>query len=163
MSIKQALLIELEREKDNTLRVINNLVENKFDYKPHVKSMTLSQLANHIVELHNWIHIALTSDSFDLHTDYKPYTFTTVADLSTALENDYNKNKEVIEQLDEAEYMKTWTLKAGDHVIASVPKAAALRFIVTNHLIHHRGQLTVYMRLLDIPVPGIYGPSADDK
>ena len=74
MSIKQALLIELEREKDNTLRVINNLVENKFDYKPHVKSMTLGQLANHIVELHNWIHIALTSDSFDLHTDYKPYT-----------------------------------------------------------------------------------------
>lgn len=163
MSIQKALLVELEREKDNTLRVINNLVDNKFDYKPHPKSMSLGQLANHIVELHNWIEVALTTEAFDLHTDYKPYTYNTVADLSKALEADYLKNKTAIENLDEADYLKSWTLKAGDHVIASVPKAAALRFIVTNHLIHHRGQLTVYMRLLDIPVPGVYGPSADDK
>lgn len=163
MSIKQALLTELEHEKNNTLRVLNNLVDNKFDYKPHEKSMTVEQLANHIVELHSWVALALTRDSFDLHTDYKPYVFKNVAELKAQLENDFIKNKEIIENLDEAVYFTNWTLKAGEYVISSIPKAGALRFIVTNHLIHHRGQLTVYMRLLDLPLPGIYGPSADEK
>ena len=70
---------------------------------------------------------------------------------------------QLLEQVDDTVFSEIWTLKAGEHVIASLPKSAALRFIVTNHLIHHRGQLTVYMRMLDIPVPGVYGPSADDQ
>ncbi|UYW00787.1 DinB family protein [Flavobacterium agricola] len=163
MSIKTALLMELEHEKNNTLRVLKNLKNDKFDFKPHEKSMALGQLANHVVELHNWIELALTTEVFDLHTDYKPYTFTTVEELEKALEAGYEKNKAIIEKLDEETYFTNWTMKAGDYVIATLPKAGALRFIITNHLIHHRGQLTVYMRLLDLPVPGIYGPSADEK
>ncbi len=162
MSIKKALLIELEREKENTKRVISRLSDNQFGYKPHEKSMTLGELANHIVELHNWVDFVINKDVFDFHKDYKPSTLTTTEELLKVLDEGFEKNKAVIEQMDEQVVFEKWSLQAGDHVIASMPKTAALRFIVTNHLIHHRGQLTVYMRLLDIPVPGVYGPSADD-
>lgn len=163
MSIQKALLIELEREHENTLRILKNLRAEDFGWKPHEKSMTLGQLSNHIVELHNWIHFVLTKDVFDFNTDYVPSILTTADQLIEVLNTDFEKNKQLITTMDENVVFKKWTLQAGDHVIAEMPKTAALRFIVTNHLIHHRGQLTVYMRLLDIPVPGIYGPSADDK
>jgi len=163
MNSTASLLLELEHEKNNTLRILSNLTENHFDYKPHAKSMSLGQLANHIVELHHWFAIALTTEVFDLHTDFKPYQFTNVAELKAALENDHVKNKAILESVTGAALASNWTLKAGDYVISTMPKALALRFIVANHLIHHRGQITVYMRLLDIPVPGIYGPSADEK
>lgn len=162
MGIQQALLIELEREKKNTARILNNLNEGVFDYKPHEKSMSVGELANHIVELHNWVGFAITKDVFDFHIDYQPSKLTTVSELLDVLENGYLANKKLIEEIDEQVYFENWTLKAGDYVIAEMPKAGALRFIITNHLIHHRGQLTVYLRLLNIPVPGIYGPSADD-
>ncbi|SEH74669.1 Uncharacterized damage-inducible protein DinB (forms a four-helix bundle) [Paenimyroides aquimaris] len=163
MSIKKAILIELEREKENTKRIISRLDDDKFSYKPHEKSMTMGQLANHIVELHNWVDYIINKEVFDFHTDYKPSTLTSVDELLEALENGFEKNKAIIEQMNENVVFENWTIKAGDHVMASMPKTGALRFIVTNHLVHHRGQLTVYMRLLDIPVPGVYGPSADDK
>lgn len=163
MSIKKALLIELEREKENTKRVISSLPNNQFGYKPHEKSMTLGALVNHIVELHNWVDFVINKDVFDFHIDYKQSTHTTTEELLKVLDEGFEKNKAVIEEMDEQVVFENWSLQAGDHVIASMPKTAALRFIVTNHLIHHRGQLTVYMRLLDIPVPGVYGPSADDK
>lgn len=163
MSIKKALLIELEREKGNTKRIISRLNNESFGYKPHEKSMTLGELTNHIVELHNWVDFVLSKETFDFHVDYIPTKLTSVEDLLSKLESDFEKNKAIIEQMDETIVFEDWALKAGEHVIASMPKTGALRFIVTNHLIHHRGQLTVYMRMLDLPVPGIYGPSADDK
>lgn len=163
MSIQKALLMELEREKDNTLRILNNLRNEDFDWQPHEKSMTLGQLANHIVELHDWVAFALTKDVFDFNTDYVSVALTSVDALTARLHKGYETNKQIIESMDEKVVFDSWTLKAGDYIIAQMPKTAALRFIVTNHLIHHRGQLTVYMRLLDIPVPGIYGPSADEK
>ena len=163
MSIKKALLIELEREKENTKSVISRLNNDNFSYKPHEKSMTAGELASHIVELHNWVGFVLTKDVFDFHTDYIPLNLTTVDALVEKLEHDFEKNKAIIEQMEEQVVFEKWALKAGDHVIAEMPKTGAIRFIVTNHLIHHRGQLTVYMRMLDIPLPGIYGPTADEK
>ncbi|HUH25865.1 MAG TPA: DinB family protein [Flavobacterium sp.] len=163
MSIQKALLAELTREKDNTLKILENLRNEDFGWKPHEKSMSLGELANHIVELHNWVSFVLTKDVFDFHIDYKPSNRTAVDQLIEVLVQDFNKNKQLIEAMDESVVFDKWTLQAGNHIIAEMPKTAALRFIVTNHLIHHRGQLTVYMRLLDIPVPGIYGPSADDR
>lgn len=163
MSIKQALLIELEKEKDNSKRMIERLTPEHFSWKPHTKSMSLGELSNHIVELHNWVDLVITKSSFDFHTDYVPSKCETADELIALLEKGYAVNKFAIEQMDEAVVFENWTLKAGDHVIASLPKTAAIRFIVANHLIHHRGQLSVYMRMLDIPVPGVYGPSADDK
>ncbi|MBQ0117708.1 MAG: DinB family protein [Flavobacterium sp.] len=163
MAIKNGLLSELSHEKNNTLKVLNNLKGADFTFKPHVKSMSLGQLTNHVVELHNWVALALQQDVFDFHTDYTPSTLADADALIQVLESGYVQNKALIEAMDEADYFKEWTLKAGDHIIATLPKAGALRYIINNHLIHHRGQLTVYMRLLDIPVPGLYGPSADDK
>ena len=163
MSIKQALLIELEREKENTLRMLKVLKNDAFGWKPHEKSMSLGELANHVVELHGWMSFVIEKDSFNFHTDYIPSALSTADDLIKALENHHEKNKSAIDSMDDTEVFKNWALKAGDHVIAEMPKTGAIRFIVNNHLIHHRGQMTVYLRMLDIPVPGIYGPSADDK
>jgi uncharacterized damage-inducible protein DinB len=163
MSIQKSLSIEIIRETENTLRILKALPEDKWDYKPHEKSMTLGQLANHILELHGWVSYVFTQDTFDFHTDYVPSKFTKVEEMVTKLENFKNENLTVLSELSEDNYLTNWSLKAGDHVIVEASKAAAYRFIVTNHLVHHRGQLTVYLRMLDVPVPGIYGPSADEK
>lgn len=163
MSIKEALTIEIQRETQNTIRILKALPNDNFGYKPHPKSMSLGELANHIVELHGWASFVFTSDEFDFHKDYEPSSLQTKEELILALENMTAKNLEVVNALTDEEYFKNWKLKAGDHTIAELPKAGAYRFIVTNHLIHHRGQLTVYLRLLDLPLPGIYGPSADER
>lgn len=161
--MKSMFLNELEREKENTLAVLSRLSSSEFAYKPHPKSMSLGELANHIVELHNWVEWVINRSEFNFHTDYTPSTIEQIDDLILVLKERFEKNKELLEQVGDTVFSEIWTLKAGEHVIASLPKSAALRFIVTNHLIHHRGQLTVYMRMLDIPVPGVYGPSADDQ
>ncbi|MCA5004757.1 DinB family protein [Sphingobacterium bovistauri] len=163
MSIQKALTIEIEREKNNTLRILNALPKDKFDYKPHPKSMTLGELANHVVELHNWVSMVFTTDVFDFHTDYKPSTLQTAEELIEVLEAGHLKNLNSLNTLSDETYLTNWALKAGEHVIVDLPKAGAFRFIVANHLIHHRGQLALYLRLLDVPVPGLYGPSADEQ
>ena len=163
MAIKQSLLIELEKESKNTARILERLTDEHLDWRPHAKSMTVKQLANHIVDLHQWAKHVLAKPTFDLHVDYRPEAATNVAELSAKLEKGYEACKALIEASAEEDWMENWTMKAGDHEIASLPKVAAMRYIVNNHLVHHRGQLTVYMRMLDIPVPGLYGPSADDS
>ena len=163
MSIKDGILAELNHETNNTRRVLNNLTQEHWDYKPHEKSMTLGQLAAHVVELHTWVSTALDGDSFDFHSQYQPLAQTDLESLKNTLDEYLQKNIEYVNSVNEEEWFKEWTLKAGDHVISQLPKLAALRYILNNHLIHHRGQLTVYMRILDLPLPGIYGPSADER
>ena len=163
MSIQKTLSIELEREKDHTLRMLNVLPNEHFGWKPHEKSMSVGELSNHIVELHNWVSIVFNKDEFDFKSDYIPATATTKEELIEILENGFEKNRKIIISLTDENYFSNWTLKSGDHVIAEMPKSGAIRFIVTNHLIHHRGQLSVYLRLLNIPVPGMYGPTADEQ
>ena len=162
MVIKQSLLLELDKETANTRRVVERLRDEQLDWRPHSKSMTLGELSAHVVELHNWVSKALCKGVFDFKADYTPFKPTSVADIATALESGYLLNKASIEASTDASWGDEWTLKAGDWVIAQMPKAGAIRFIINNHLVHHRGQLTVYLRLLDIPVPGLYGPSADE-
>ena len=163
MSIQKALSIELEREKDNTLRMLKVLPNEQFGWKPHEKSMSLGGLVTHIVELHNWIHSAITKDIYDFQVDYQPRKPSTLEELKLELEENLKKNTEFINSKTEDFWTSNWKLQAGNHTLAEMPKIGAYRFIITNHLIHHRGQLTVYMRLLNLPLPGIYGPSADEK
>ena len=163
MSIKDGLLAEIEHETQNTKRVLERLSNEHWDYKPHETSMSLGQLASHIVELHNWAHSATLKDVFDFHTDYHPLKATSVEELKTELENGLQRSKDFVNAQTDEFWLTNWQLKAGEHQIAQMPKLGAFRFIITNHLIHHRGQLTVYMRLLNIPLPGIYGPSADEQ
>ncbi len=162
MSIKQGFLIEMEHETNNTKRLLDRVSDEHLSYKPHEKSMSLGDLLGHIVELHSWVAAGLTKDSFNLMTDYRPFKPTSVAEIKERLEADYQKNVETVNAFDDEEWSKKWKLHVGDHVISEVPKIGAFRFIIHNHLIHHRGQATVYLRLLDIPVPGLYGPSADE-
>ena len=163
MGLKNSLLIELEKETANTKRILERLPAEHWAYKPHPKSTSLGELASHIVELHNWVADALTKDTFDFKADYTPPTSTTPEQLVAELDAGYERNKRSIESSAEEDWQRQWTLRAGDFVIAQMPRAGAIRFIINSHLIHHRGQLTVYLRLLEIPVPGLYGPSADEK
>lgn len=163
MSLKQAYLLEIERETENTKKMLSNITDEFIAYKPHEKSMSLGDLAAHIVELHNWVNLTLSKDVFDFHVDYQRPTYNSIADIIASLDNSLALNKAQIESMSDEDWMSNWRLAAGEHTIVSMPKVGAMRYIIQNHLIHHRGQLSVYLRLCDIPVPGIYGPSADEK
>ena len=163
IAFSDKLLLELERETTNTKRVVERLTDEHWDYKPHPKSMSLGALATHVVELHNWVSGALNRKVYDFKVDHQPVKVAGVDELKSLLENGIEGNKAALLGLSDEDWQTEWTLKAGDWIIAQMPKAAAFRYIINNHLIHHRGQLTVYLRLLDIPVPGLYGPSADES
>ncbi|WP_223585103.1 DinB family protein [Sphingobacterium sp. GVS05A] len=162
MSIKKSYLIELDHETKNTKRILDRIPDEKLDWRPHEKSMTLGELAAHVVELHSWVFKAIPKDTFDFKVDYHPLKVSSVEELKLTLSEGLEKNKAAIEDIAEEDWFKDWVLKAGDYEIARLPRAGAIRFIVNNHIVHHRGQLTVYLRLLGIPVPGLYGPSADE-
>lgn len=163
MDIKNIIIAEIEKETHNTLRILNNLTDEHWEYKPHEKSMTLGALTSHIVELHRWVYLAITKDDFDFHADYQAINATNIAELKKLLEESLLKSIAFVNRQNASFWLTDWTLKAGTHILHESSKFEAYRFIITNHLIHHRGQLTVYMRLLNIPLPGIYGPSADEK
>lgn len=162
MSIKKSYLIELEQETKNTRRILDQIPDDKLDWRPHQKSMSLGELAAHIVELHNWVSKAIPKDVFDFKSDYTPLRVASIGDLKSILSEGLEANKAVIETMADEEWFKDWVLKAGDNEVARLPRAGAMRFIINNHIVHHRGQLTVYLRLLNIAVPGLYGPSADE-
>ncbi|WP_068598872.1 DinB family protein [Vaginella massiliensis] len=163
MELTPLNMIEIDREITNTKRLLEKIEDQHLTYKPHPKSMTLGELANHIVELHGWVVEGITKEVYDFHKDYQPSKIDNVAQLITKLESFREESKLVLEKFSASDWDADWKLMAGEHLIAQMPKVASFRFIIQNHLIHHRGQLTVYMRLLDIPLPGIYGPSADEK
>lgn len=163
MSLKQAYLLEIERETANTRRMLAGIKDEHLAYQPHPKSMNLGDLAAHVVELHNWVNLVLSRDKFNFHTDYQRPVYTTAQDIQNSLDEQEKSNIAQIESMSDEDWMSMWSLVAGEHVIASMPKVGAMRYIIQNHLIHHRGQLSVYLRLNDIPVPGIYGPSADEQ
>ncbi len=157
------VLHEVESELEKTIRILANLDDNKKDWKPHEKSMSTIQLARHIVELQTGFRNSLKNDSFDFEKDYKPYACNTFNELSAVLKKETNAFINFIKETEQEFWLETFTLRVGKKVIVALPRIAFFRSIIMNHLIHHRGQLTVYLRLLDIPVPGIYGPSADEK
>ncbi|HTO17101.1 MAG TPA: DinB family protein [Edaphocola sp.] len=163
MSNKQNLLVELERETASTKKMLAALNDNVLDYKPHEKSMSMGSLAAHIVNLNNWISVGLGKDSLDLITDLPAITDRSVEGLQNALDDSFQKAVDQIYKMEDEDWTTEWTLKAGDRIILKMPKIAIFRFMIQNHMIHHRGQLSVYLRMNDIPVPGMYGPSADEK
>lgn len=163
MSIKKSFLFELENEVRSTKRILDVLTDEHLDWKPHEKSMSLKTLAVHTVEMHNWLAEVLEKDVFDFQVDYKPLEISSVEGIQNLLKEGLERNKRALENFSDDRWGENWSLKSGDHLIRQMPKKEAIRFIVNNHVYHHRGQLTVYLRLLDLPVPGLYGPSADDK
>ncbi|WP_353139419.1 DinB family protein [Pseudopedobacter sp.] len=163
MGIKQNYLAELEREIASTKKLIACIPNDKWDWKPHEKSASVGELAKHITELTGWTVNIAEKDKLDFRKDYIPLSVTTKEDLLNLLDIYAKECKEALEKFDDAKWGDKWSLTAGEHIIAELPKFAAKRFIVNNHIYHHRGQLSVYLRLLDVPIPGMYGPSADEN
>jgi uncharacterized damage-inducible protein DinB len=164
MTISQSLLPEFDREMASTRKTLERVPEGKGDFRPHPKSMALSRLAGHVAEIPMWAVLTLTSDEFDVATRRPEDTFvmTSRQEVLDRFDDLITRAREALVGTSDAEMMKTWTFKHGDRTIMAMPKAAVLRAMVMNHLIHHRAQLGVYLRMNDVPVPSIYGPSADE-
>lgn len=167
MPLSQALLPEFDREMANTRKALERVPEDKFGWKPHAKSMTLGRLATHVAEMASWATTALETESLDFAPPGQPPYQPQIAASRAALLEMFDKNvaaaQAAITAASDAQWMVNWTLLAGGQKLFSMPRIAVLRGMVMNHIIHHRGQLTVYLRLNDVPVPALYGPSADES
>jgi uncharacterized damage-inducible protein DinB len=156
-------LPEFDNEMVSTRKLLANLPEDKLDYQPHPKSMKLGRLAGHIAEMAGWIAELPGKDSLDIPPDWKPTTATSKEQLLAAFDANVAKGRAALASLSDEELQQPWSLIFGGHKAFTLPKMAVVRNVVLNHIIHHRGQLGVYYRLNDVAVPGMYGPSADDK
>jgi uncharacterized damage-inducible protein DinB len=162
MAIKDGLLADFDHEMGTTRRLLERLPDDRLSWKPHPKSMTLGGLATHLSNLPHWAETILNEPFFDLAS--APPSLQEKASRAEILASFDATRAQARAWLDksDAEYAATWTLKRGGQEVFTVPRIAAFRSFVLHHIIHHRGQLSVYLRLNDIPVPAIYGPSADE-
>jgi len=164
MAIKDALLPEYDRETGTTRRLLERLPEDKFAWKPHQKSMSLGRLATHLAEVPHWGTLTLTATEFNMPAGpYQPVEKATRAEVLALFDENVATLRRQLEGISDGELMVTWTFKSDGQAIFSLPRMGVLRTMVMNHLIHHRGQLSVYLRENDVPLPAIYGPSADEK
>jgi uncharacterized damage-inducible protein DinB len=162
MAIRDALLADFDHEMGTTRRLLDRLPDDRLSWKPHAKSMSLGGLATHLANLPHWGGIILNDASFDLAAaPPPPAEKTSRAEILAAFDATCRDTRAAMDKSD-AEYQAPWTLKRDGQQIFSLPRVAAFRSFVLHHVIHHRGQLSVYLRLNDVPVPAIYGPSADE-
>lgn len=158
-----AFLAELENEAKTARACLERVPADKFDWKPHEKSMTMGRLATHVGEMFGWTKETLTQDVLDFAAgDFTPFEPKTTEDLLKFFDEKIATAKEVLNNTPDDAFMTPWTMRNGEQVYFTMPKVAVMRTFVMNHIVHHRGQLSVYLRLNDIPVPSIYGPSADE-
>lgn len=163
MSTPKEFLKELTDESVVTLKMLERVPEEKYDWRPHEKSMTMKQLAGHIAELPSWVSMAFNTDELDFQASaYQPPVLANNQDLLALFNESLAGAKEQLQAATEASLSPTWLLKSGDEVLMSLTKGGLIRHALSQ-TIHHRAQLGVYLRLLDIPIPGTYGPSADEQ
>lgn len=164
MSLNAALIAELKHESGLTRKILEKVPMDQRDWRPHEKSMTLGRLATHIAEVHSWISLILSADDFDfLAHPFSPHVAATSEELLGILSKSVDGAEKDLAAASETDFDKIWTVRRGEQVFFNLPKKVAIRGWGLSHLYHHRGQLTVYLRLLDVPVPGMYGPSADER
>jgi uncharacterized damage-inducible protein DinB len=163
--INDALLPEFDHEMGVSRRLLERVPEADFGWKPHEKSFSLGALATHLANLPTWTEGITQQTEFDMLTIPREASPTIPADRATLLarfEQNVSAARARLVAMSDAEYLVTWTFKHGPHIIFSMPRIAALRSFLMNHSIHHRGQLSVYLRLRNVPLPAMYGPSADE-
>lgn len=164
MKLADPLVSELEYEAATTRRVLDRIPDSEFGWKPHPKSFSLGELASHTANIADWAAITLTTDELNLDpVDSKPWLASTRAELLEQFDRNLAKSLSLLREADDEHLRAPWTLKSMGQTVLTLPRSAVLRTWVLNHMIHHRGQLAVYLRLRDIPVPSIYGPSADEQ
>jgi uncharacterized damage-inducible protein DinB len=162
MPISQMLLPEFDEEMKNTRKLLERVPEDKFSYQPHAKSMTLGRLAGHVAELPEWAKAAIELDELDLEPGQQPYMAKSTQDLLNTFDKNVTEARKAISGASDEHLQKIWTLTFAGKPAFSMPRVAVLRGSVMNHLIHHRAQLGVYLRLNEVEIPGMYGPSADE-
>jgi uncharacterized damage-inducible protein DinB len=166
MSYAEALLPEFDQEMASTRKVLERIPDDKLDWKPHPRSNTIGWNANHLADIPNWMAMALTTTSLDIDPPGGPkYEFPALRSRTEILDlfdrNVAAARKAITEARDE-EMGQPWTLSRAGQVFFTMPRSALVRGFGINHLIHHRAHLCVYLRLNDVPVPGMYGPSGDE-
>jgi uncharacterized damage-inducible protein DinB len=165
MAIKDGILPEFDHEMGSTRRLLERVPEADFAWKPHDKSFSLVQLAAHLANLPTWVGYTLDTAFFDLATDdpaARPAPPASVAELVKRFDANVTAARAKIDEQVDPGFFAPWSLKNGREEVFTMPKLAVLRSFVLNHMIHHRGQLTVYLRLRNVPLPSIYGPTADE-
>jgi uncharacterized damage-inducible protein DinB len=145
-----------------TRRLLERVPDDKFEWKPHPKSMTLGQLAQHVATIPMWGSATITKPEIDLGGGNQLPTMRSRADLLASFDKNVAETRAALDGRSDGEFMAPWTLKSSGHTIFTMPKAAVWRGFVMNHLIHHRAQLSVYLRMNDVLIPSMYGPSADE-
>jgi uncharacterized damage-inducible protein DinB len=162
MSVIQSLVKEMEREAVTTRKMLARVPDDKFDWKPHEKSMPVRQLAVHIAELPSWATMVLTTSELDFaNNPYHPAAVNSTSELLEVLEKSLTDGMSHLEKATEAQLEENWSLRNGDQVFFTNTKGEVIRTAYCQ-IVHHRAQLGVYLRLLNIPIPGSYGPSADE-
>lgn len=154
---------ELKYEGSQTKKLLERVPFDQFGWKPHERSMLLEKLAIHVAEIPRWASRILTATEFDFtKANYTAPEVNSTDDLVQLSETNIQNALNDFAATSEEDLMTPWTFRRGEHVIFTLPRVAAIRTLAMNHLVHHRGQLSVYLRLLNVPIPGMYGPSADE-
>jgi uncharacterized damage-inducible protein DinB len=165
MPLIDTLLPEFDREMGLTRRALERVPDGQFEFKPHPTSVTLGRLAEHLTEMPQWATITMVQNGIEMTTqrppEYAPPA--TRAAVLAQFDNHLKAGRANVAGRTDAEFNAPWTLRAGGKEVFTMPKAAVMRNFVLNHMIHHRGQLLVYLRMLGVPVPSIYGPSGDEQ
>jgi len=167
MSIAESVLPEFDQEMASTRRLLERVPDAHKDWKPHPKSFSLGDLAIHICNLLSWTGMTLEQTELDINPPggppWTPPQFTSTADALKMFDENVKAARAALAKTSDQEYMVDWSLKSGGQTVLTLPRVVCIRSFVMNHVIHHRGQLSVYLRLKDVPLPSIYGPSADDS
>ena len=164
MALKDDLIGELKHESTMTRKRLERVPFDRKDWKPHEKSMTLGRLATHVAENPGWATIILGPDTFDFLTNYPPpKSAANAEELIGIFQENLDRAISSLEKATDEDFNKTWKVTRGEHLVMETKKKAAIRGWAYSHNVHHRGQLSVYLRLLSVPVPGMYGPSADER
>lgn len=165
MAIKDGFISELKHEASFTKKMLERVPWDKKDWRPHEKSMTLGRLATHITETLKWISNIRHIDDFDFMRDlsFEFHTAATKEQLMQAFQENLENALSDLAAMSDEDFNKIWIVRRGEQVMYNMPKKVAVRAWGFSHQVHHRGQLSVFLRLLDVPVPGMYGPSADER
>ena len=161
MALVDALLPEFDHEMTTTRKLLERIPEERMDWKPHPKSMSLGQLATHVATIPMWGRVTLDQEEFDAGGP-PAAPLAKRADLLDMFDRHVAGTRKALTGRTDGELMVPWTLKNNGHTVFSMPRAAVWRSFVMSHIVHHRAQLGVYLRMQDVPLPSIYGPSADE-
>ena len=167
MTIAESILPELEIEMAGTRKVLERVPDDKLDWKAHEKSNTIGWVACHLAEIPGWVEGTLTADTWDINPEggepYQSPQLNSRQEILDLFDANVAAAKARLQATPDAEFAKSWSLLSGGETLFTIPKLGVIRTWVLNHTIHHRAHLCVYLRLNDIPVPALYGPSADEQ